>query len=79
VIGTTTRRFPDAVQRETLHRRSGIVPYSECVKVPVRRRSMLRCTRDMHTLHAYNAATALTSIKNSSRTRRSMIKSVFGG
>jgi hypothetical protein len=27
----------------------------------------------------YNAATALTSIKNSSRTRRSTIKSVFGG
>ena len=27
----------------------------------------------------YSAATALTSIKNSSRTSRSMIRSVFGG
>src|SRR5262249_10870538 len=26
-------RFPDAVQRETVHRRSGIVAYSESVKV----------------------------------------------
>jgi hypothetical protein len=42
-------RFPDAVQRETLHRRSGIVPSSAFITVPVLQRVTFvpRCARDM--------------------------------
>jgi len=35
-------RFPDAVQREALHRRSGIVSNSACVIVPVQQRTISR-------------------------------------
>jgi hypothetical protein len=48
------KRFPDAVQRANsaftrvnalllVHRRSGIVPYSECVTVPVQQRTIACC------------------------------------
>src|SRR4029077_15543045 len=36
----TTPFFPDAVQRETVHRRSGTVPHAECAKVPVQQRTI---------------------------------------
>jgi hypothetical protein len=39
----TSKLFPDAVQRETVHRRSGIVPYSEFAKIPVQRRIISCC------------------------------------
>jgi hypothetical protein len=37
------KRFPDAVQRETVHRRSGIVPYPDCAKIPVQQRIISCC------------------------------------
>jgi len=39
-MSSPPKHFPDAVQRETVHRRSGIVPCSACVKVPAQQRSM---------------------------------------
>jgi hypothetical protein len=37
------KRFPDAVQRETVHRRSGIVSNAEFAKVPVQQRTISCC------------------------------------
>jgi hypothetical protein len=44
------RRFPDAVQREVLHRRSGIVRNSKPVTIPGLRRStfVLRRAREKY-------------------------------
>jgi hypothetical protein len=39
----TSKRFPDAVQRETVHRRSGIVSNAEFAKVPVQQRTISCC------------------------------------
>jgi hypothetical protein len=47
-LSPTQRHFPDAVRRETVRRRSGIVPNSALVEVPVLQRItfVLRCAQD---------------------------------
>jgi hypothetical protein len=40
-MSLNSERFPDAAQRETVRRRSGIVPHSEFVTVPVQQRTTI--------------------------------------
>jgi hypothetical protein len=42
-MSLTLKRFPDAVQRETVHRRSGIVSNAEFAKIPVQQRIISCC------------------------------------